>query len=103
MKISPEQINAIVTAGLVENNRYSDADGLHDAAFDALVNEAPVVAQWKAKQSDEYGGYFVVVRGVPGAYFVQALDHDDIGIFSDLTEAINKAVLVYGEFFTSEG
>lgn len=66
------------------------------------MNEAPVVAQWEAKQSDEYGEYFVVVRGIPGACFVQALDHDDIGVFSDLAQAINRAVRNYGEFFTGD-
>lgn len=68
--------------------------------LEALVNEAPVVVQWTAEQ--DLGKYFVTVRGVPGAYFVEALDREDDGVYSDLTVAINTAVRDYGEFFTGD-
>jgi ADP-ribose pyrophosphatase YjhB (NUDIX family) len=99
MKISSEQINAVVMAGLVDANACSDADELHDAAHDALLNEAPVVVRWKAEQDDEY---WVVVRGVPGAYFVQAGERNEDGVYSDLAEATNAAVRDYREFFVSD-
>jgi hypothetical protein len=39
MKISLEQINVVVSAGLVETNTYSGADELYHAAIDALASE----------------------------------------------------------------
>lgn len=100
MKISPEQVDAVVEAGLVrEAVSFVDADELHDAALDSLLNGAPVIVQWEAQQDIDF---LVTIRGVPGAYFVQALESDDEGVYSNLAEAIAKAEQNYGEFFTGE-
>src|SRR4051794_12481011 len=58
---------------------------LHDACVDTLKNEAPVVEVFTAEQ--DLGPYLVIIRGLAGAYFVDAVDRDEEGVFSDLEEA----------------
>jgi hypothetical protein len=64
--------------------------------MDVLTNEAPEVQEFTAEQ--DLGPYRILIRGVPGAYFVQALDHEDEGFFSTLEEANAKVYYLYGEF-----
>lgn len=97
MTLSEAQIEAIIKAGLFDASGMGNADQLHDAAYDALMNEAPEATAWDAEQ--DKGVYSVIVRGVPGAYFVQALEYEDDGVYSTLDEAIGAAEANYGEFF----
>lgn len=97
MTLMEAQIEAIIKARLFDPSGLTDANDLHDAAYDALVNEAPEVKAWDAEQ--DKGVYSVVVRGVPGAYFVQAMEYDDDGVYSTLDEAVGAAETSYGEFF----
>ena len=60
-------------------------DDLHDACVETLKNEAPVIEEFTAEQ--DLGPYFVVIRGVAGAYFVHAAERDEEGVFSELEEA----------------
>lgn len=99
LTISSEQIDAVLSAGMGKSRTYIDDGDREDAALDALMNNAPVIWQREARQDVDY---FVVVRGVPGAYFVQALEDDEIGVFSDSSQAIGTAVRTYGEFFVGE-
>jgi hypothetical protein len=71
-------------------------DDLYDAAFDALLNDAPEVESFTAEQ--DKGAYHVVIRGVPGAYFVSALEYDHDGFFDDLDEAERAVYRRFGEF-----
>lgn len=97
MTLTEVQIEAVIKAGLFDASGLSDAYDLHDAAYDALVNDAPEVKAWDAEQ--DKGAYSVVVRGVSGAYFVQAMEYDDDGVYSTLDEAVAAAEANYGEFF----
>ena len=97
MTLTEAQIEAIIKTGLCDASGLTDTDDLRDAAYDALVNEAPEVKAWDAEQ--DKGVYSVVVRGVPGAYFVQAMEYDDDGVYSTLDEAVAAAEASYGEFF----
>jgi hypothetical protein len=71
-------------------------DRLHDACVDTLRNESPVIEEFTAEQ--DCGPYLVVIRGVAGAYFVEAADHDDSGFFSELDEARSRLHFDFGEF-----
>jgi hypothetical protein len=71
-------------------------DSLHDACVDALKNEAPAIEEFTAEQ--DIGPYLVSIRGVAGAYFVEAADHDDSGVFSELEEARSRLHFDFGEF-----
>lgn len=79
----------------------SEWDDLHDACLDALTNKAPDVESFDAEQSK--GVYSVYIRGVPGAYFVSAIEFDDSGVFSTLEEARNYADSEHGEFRVRSG
>ena len=48
----------------------------------------------------DLGPYPICICGVPGAYYVEAFEHDDIGLFSTLEEARSEVDFHYGEFIT---
>lgn len=105
MEFSEAHIQAVVRAGLTGAENVLDPDELHDAAFDALLSDAPVVKSWLANVNstdfDDYDDYTfrVEIRGVPGAYFVTASEFDDEGVFSTVEDAISSAKSHFGEFF----
>ena len=99
LKLSDNQIDAIRNSELrvnladyLKDARYC----LSDACIDVLTNEAPAVDEFTAEQ--DLGPYLVAIRGVPGAYFVTAAEHDDLGVFSDLEEVRAELLFAYGEF-----
>ena len=71
-------------------------DRLHDACVDTLKNEAPAIEEFNVEQ--DIGPYLVVIRGVVGAYFAEAADRDDSGVFSELEEAHSRLHFDFGEF-----
>lgn len=85
MTLTEAQIEAIIRAVLIDAPGMADPDEVHHAAYDTLVTEAPEVRAWEAEQ--DTGVYSVVVRGITGAYFVQAMEYDDDGVYSALDEA----------------
>src|SRR5882672_953327 len=96
MELSQKQIEAIKQSGLLgANDAALGDDELYDAAHEALTSEAPVVRSYTAEQ--DKGAYSIVIRGVPGAYFVSALEYDD-GVFDDLRSAEAAVHSHYGEF-----
>jgi hypothetical protein len=74
----------------------AQVDGLHDACVATFKNEAPAIEEFTAEQ--DIGPYLVSIRGVAGAYFVEAADHDDSGVFSELEEARSRLHFDFGEF-----
>jgi len=74
----------------------AQVDGLHDACVDTLKNEAPAIEEFTAEQ--DIGPYLVLIRGVAGAYFVEAADYDDSGFFSELEEARSRLHFDFEEF-----
>jgi hypothetical protein len=85
-------------AGVVSVDALTEdqSNELHDIAYDTLRNEAPVVEQFEAEQ--DKGAYYVTLRGIRGAYFVEAPESDDEGVFSTLAQAQRCLQLHYGEF-----
>ncbi len=96
MKLTKKHIQSIVAAGLLPNSSKLKPADMEDAAFDAWKNESPVVKSWTAEQ--DKGAYDVVVRGIPGAYFVEAIEYDDEGPFSSVGEATKHVLSEFGEF-----
>ena len=97
---APEVTSRLEDPGIAQKplHALSDQDwaDLHDACLETLINEAPIVESFDAEQ--DKGVYSVDIRGIDGAYFVQAIEFDDLGIFSSLEEARNRADLQFGEF-----
>jgi hypothetical protein len=53
---------------------------LSEACFDALTTNAPVVCEYQVTQ--DFGPYPVFIRGVPGVYFIDAIERDPMGPFA---------------------
>ena len=101
MQLSEKQIEAIKQSGLLKARQKKLAgDELYDAAYDALSNEAPSVESFTAEQSK--GAYSIHVRGVPGAYFVDAMEYDHVGVFDDIDSARAALMSDHGEFLVDE-
>jgi hypothetical protein len=81
----------VIVASNFENLSSDDLDLLHDACFEALTQHAPVVSEYEVEQ--DFGPYTIAVMGVPGAYFISALERDPIGPFYSI-EAAHEGVLV---------
>jgi hypothetical protein len=81
--------------GTVDENLEEGA--LIDAAFEALVNEAPEVEEYSAVGAYEEE-FPIIIRGVPGAYFVSALEFDNKGPFETLDDARVEVIRHYGDF-----
>ena len=97
LKLELRHVAAVISSGLagVVNESMSD-DDRHDLALDALSNNAPAVFSKKAEQ--DKGTYSVVIRGVPGAFFVEAMEYDNAGVFDRLDEAKSYMWFNFGEF-----
>lgn len=96
LKLQKHHIEAIFRSGLIRDGITDQDDAAYDVALDALLNDAPEVRAWTAEQ--DKGAYSVIIRGVPGVYFIQALEYDDIGPFDAILEAEAELSAQYGEF-----
>ena len=93
-----DPIVATKNTSLISDNEWDD---LHDACLEALINNSPDVESFDCEQSK--GVYTVTIRGVPGGYFVFAVEFDNTGIFSTLEEARAEADDTHGEFRVRDG
>lgn len=92
--ITPDLLDVPLVA--LSEEEFAD---IHDYALDALVNASETVEQYIAEE--DLGEYFISVRGVQGAYYVETVDRDDLGPFHDLETARDAMNLSYGEFIVS--
>ena len=72
MKFSEKKIEAIRESGMLKARQRKLSD---DKLHDVFTNNAPSVEDYTAEQSK--GAYPVHIRGVPGAYIVDAMAFDD--------------------------
>ena len=98
--LQKHHVEAIVRAGLISGNTPDDYDALCDKAFDALINDAPEVRTWTAEQ--DKGAYNIMIRGIPGVYFIEALERDELGPFETIAEAEQEVKGQYGELIVKE-
>ena len=86
---------SLLTSDLAVLNASALAE-LHDLTLDLLLNHAPVVEEFLAEESK--GIYPITIRGVEGAYFVDAQEYDHEGLFSTIDDAIRCVDENWGEF-----
>ena len=96
MEIQLKHVQALVKAGLMKlENRYACEDDC-DRAWEILMDDAPIVREYESEQ--DKGAYAVVIRGVEGVYFIQAVEYDDLGPYETLSEAEEAVDQYFGEF-----
>jgi hypothetical protein len=96
--LTNKHVEAVRRSGIMGRDAENlKGDALIDAACDKLFNEAPVIEEYRAVGAYEEE-FPILIRGVPGAYFVSALEFDDEGPFDTLDEARREVTRHYGEF-----
>lgn len=73
---------------------------LQDACFDVLTEDAPLAADYEATQ--DFGPYGIYVIGVPGVYFVDAMERERSGPFATLDLATDIAALSYSDLISRD-
>lgn len=97
LKLTDDHIAAVLDSDINDQNCDNmSAVEKYDLALELLTNESPEVGGFTAEQ--DLGEYGVVIRGVEGAYIVQAQDFDDEGVFSTLDKAKSATLFHHGEF-----
>ena len=96
MEIQLKHVQTLVKAGLMKlENHYACEDDC-DRAREILMDDAPVIREYEAEQ--DKGAYAVVIRGVEGVYFIQAVEYDDLGLYETLSDAEEAVDQHFGEF-----
>ena len=96
MDIRVEHVKALVTAGLMKLANHDICEDECDRAYEILLDDSPVVREYEAEQ--DKGVYAVVIRGVKGVYFIQAVEYDDYGPYETLSDAEEAVDQHFGEF-----
>jgi len=103
MDFSKAQIQAVFSSSLAQssNQKGLTEDEQHDLAWEIFMDYAPTA--WQTEAEMDKGAFGILARGVPGAYFYQAMEFDDDGAFDTLGEAIAAETLRFGELFINDG
>lgn len=110
--LSPKQVDAARTAlrdevcewledpGLVWKPLASmspeESNAIHDAAYSALMNAAPIVRSYTARQ--DKGPYPIWIAGIEGVYLLIAAGHDTLGPFITVGDAVDAMERSYGPY-----
>jgi hypothetical protein len=89
----------VLTVKPIKELDEGDADRLRETAVEALLDCAVEVESYEAEQ--DKGAYDINIMGVPGAYYIQAPEYEDMGFFETLEEARKAVRSRYGEFLLS--
>jgi len=73
---------------------------VYDAAFHALMNAAPIVRSYTARR--DKGPYPIWIAGIEGVYVLMASEHDTLGPFSTLADAVDAMDRNYGKFLVGD-
>lgn len=74
----------------IKNTDYLEIDGVYcDFLMDVMNNSARIYTKFTAKGDN--GNYPIYVRGLGGIYFVDALEFDNVGYFTSLSDAEDYA------------
>jgi hypothetical protein len=87
---------AVLTVKPLGELDEEDVDRLSEVAVEALRDCAIAVESYEAEQ--DKGVYDINIMGVPGAYYIEAPEYDDMGFFETLEEARKELRGRYGEF-----
>ena len=115
-KLSAAQIDAVRTALTAEVRDWledrslvtksldsmtqDESDEVHDAAYSALMNAAPIVRSYTARK--DKGPYPVWIAGIEGVYLLMAFEHDTLGPFISLARAVDAMDRNYGRFLVGD-
>ena len=75
-------------------------NAVHDAAYHALMNAAPIVRSYTARQHRE--PYPIWIAGIEGVYLLIAAEHDTLGPFISLADAVDAMDRNYGAFLVGD-
>ncbi len=116
LRLSPAQIDAVRTelSGEVrdwledrslatkslKSMTQDELAEVYDAAYSALMNAAPIVRSYSARQ--DKGPYPVWIAGIDGAYVLMASEHDTLGPFESLASAVDAMDRNYGRFLVGD-
>jgi hypothetical protein len=73
---------------------------VHDASWSALMNAAPIVRSYTARESAVT--YPIWIAGIDGVYLLMAPEHETLGPFTTLADAVDAMDLNYGKFLVGE-
>lgn len=76
-------------------------DAVHDAAYSALMNAAPIVRSYTAREDRD--PYPIWIAGIDGVYLLIAAGHDTLGPFITLADAVDVMERNYGAFLIGDG
>lgn len=77
-----------------------ESDAVHDAAYSALMNAAPIVRSYTARQ--DKGPYPIWITGFAGVYLLMAAEHDTLGPFGTLAAAVDAMEHHHGRFLVGD-
>ena len=116
LRLTPVQIDAVRAAlpdevgGWLEDRRLATTSldamtqdelaQIYDAAFSALMNAAPIVRSYTARRNLQ--SYPVWIAGIEGVYLLMVPEHDTLGPFSSLAEAVGAMERNFGEFLVGD-
>jgi hypothetical protein len=114
--LSPVQIGAVRTAlagevcewledrslatKSLDSMTREESNAVHDAAYRALMNAAPIVRSYTARQHKE--PYPIWIAGIEGVYLLIAAEHDTLGPFITLADAVDAMDRNYGAFLVGD-
>ena len=77
-----------------------ESDAIHDAAYSALMNAAPIVRSYTARQDKT--PYPIWITGLEGVYLLMAAEHDTLGPFATLADAVDAMERHHGKFLVGD-
>jgi hypothetical protein len=84
----------------LDSMTQDELDEVYDAAHSALMNAAPIVRSYTARQ--DKGTYPVWIAGIEGVYLLMASEHDTLGPFATLAHAVDAMDRSYGRFLVGD-
>jgi hypothetical protein len=84
----------------LDSMTQDESDEVYDAAYSALMNAAPIVRSYTARQ--DKGAYPVWIAGIEGVYLLMASEHDTLGPFGSLAQAVDAMDRNYGNFLVGD-
>jgi|LNFM01.1.fsa_nt_gb hypothetical protein len=116
LRLSTAQIDAVRTALLAEVREWlehrslaakalaemtpDELDEVRDASYRALMNAAPIVRSYTARQ--DQGPFPIWITGIDGVYLLMASEHDTLGPFGTLADAVDTMDRLYGKFLVGD-
>jgi hypothetical protein len=77
-----------------------ELDLVHDAAYSALMNAAPIVRSYTARRGRD--PFPVWITGIDDVYLLMAPEHDTLGPFGTLADAVDAMDRNFGEFLVGD-